>query len=89
ASPSLVLNSSEENGSIPLHPQPLNVIPLSWYIHVLALRYQAVIMLHHREERDDLINHTNDGVAFIGSTLLGKVGPLIGSADIAESEDAY
>ncbi|PHU10091.1 Alpha-crystallin domain-containing protein 22.3 [Capsicum chinense] len=42
-----------------------------------------------REERDDFINHANDGVALIGSALLGKVGPLIGSADIDESEDVY
>ncbi|PHT62098.1 hypothetical protein T459_34048 [Capsicum annuum] len=123
-------NSGEANSSIPLHPQLLNVIPLSWYIHVLALLYHIVIMLHHhqismlvqlklklvqlhrpnvstlssmlgsacngffsacpaREEQDDLINHANGGVVLTGSALLGKVGPLIGSADMAEFEDAY
>ncbi|PHU10087.1 Alpha-crystallin domain-containing protein 22.3 [Capsicum chinense] len=55
------------------------------HCHQISMLVQSQL----KEERDDLINHTNDGVAFIGSALLGKVGPLIGSADIVESEDAY
>ncbi|KAM3219052.1 alpha-crystallin domain-containing protein 22.3-like [Capsicum annuum] len=31
ASQSFVPNSGEANSSIPLHPQPLNVAPISWY----------------------------------------------------------
>ncbi|KAM3219055.1 hypothetical protein P3L10_023586 [Capsicum annuum] len=42
-----------------------------------------------REEWDNLINHANGGVALSGSVLLGKVWPLIGLVDTAESEDAY
>ncbi|KAJ8529478.1 hypothetical protein K7X08_036313 [Anisodus acutangulus] len=42
-----------------------------------------------KEEWDNLINYANGGVAVTGSALLGKVGPLIGSVDIAESEDNY
>ncbi|KAJ8572920.1 hypothetical protein K7X08_009431 [Anisodus acutangulus] len=42
-----------------------------------------------KEEWDNLINYANGGVAVTGSALLGKVGPLIGSVDIAESEDDY
>ncbi|KAM3290547.1 hypothetical protein P3S67_018836 [Capsicum chacoense] len=41
-----------------------------------------------REEWDNLINHANGGVNLTGSVLLGKVGPVIGAVDIAESEDA-
>ncbi|XP_047260229.1 alpha-crystallin domain-containing protein 22.3-like [Capsicum annuum] len=41
-----------------------------------------------REEWGNLINHANGGVALTGSVLLGKVGPVIGAVDIAESEDA-
>ncbi|PHT27327.1 Alpha-crystallin domain-containing protein 22.3 [Capsicum baccatum] len=86
-------NSGEVNSSIPLHPQPLNVA-LSAGIHVLALRYHTVIMLHQYQismlrEWENLINHANGGVALTGSALLGKVWPLIGSVDITESEDAY
>ncbi|KAF3623075.1 putative cation/calcium exchanger 5-like [Capsicum annuum] len=42
-----------------------------------------------REEWDNLMNHANGGAALSGSALLGKVWPLIGLVDIAESEDAY
>ncbi|PHT26081.1 Alpha-crystallin domain-containing protein 22.3 [Capsicum baccatum] len=75
ASQSSVPNSGEANSSIPLHPQLLNVAPISLY--------------PSREEWDNLINHANGGVSLTGSVLLGKVGPLIGAVDTAESEDAY
>ncbi|XP_047261712.1 alpha-crystallin domain-containing protein 22.3-like [Capsicum annuum] len=42
-----------------------------------------------KEEWDNLINHANGGVTLTGSALYGKVGPFMGSVDIAESEDAY
>ncbi|PHU10092.1 Alpha-crystallin domain-containing protein 22.3 [Capsicum chinense] len=93
ASQSSMLNSGEANSSIPLHPQPLNMA-LSAGIYVLSLRYHIVIMLHRHQismmrEWDNLINHANGGVALTGSAFFGKVGPLIGSGDITESEDAY
>ncbi|XP_047261449.1 alpha-crystallin domain-containing protein 22.3-like [Capsicum annuum] len=75
ASQSSMPNSGEANSSIPLHPQPLNVDPSSG--------------IHVQREWDNLINHANGGVALTGSDLLGKVGPLIGSVDITESEVAY
>ncbi|PHT41138.1 Alpha-crystallin domain-containing protein 22.3 [Capsicum baccatum] len=93
ASQSSKLNSGEANSSIPLHPRPLNV-GLSAGINVLALHYH-----YHasstpdinccQREWENLINHANGGVSLTGSALLGKVGPLIGSVDITESEDAY
>ncbi|XP_047261926.1 alpha-crystallin domain-containing protein 22.3-like, partial [Capsicum annuum] len=84
SSPSSMLNSGEANSSIPLYPQLFNMIPLSCNMLGSACNnfFSACLA---REERDDLINHTNGGVALTGSALLGKFGPLIGSADIAES----
>ncbi|KAF3632802.1 Alpha-crystallin domain-containing protein 22.3 [Capsicum annuum] len=120
ASQTSLPNYGETNGSIPLHPQPLNVAPISSVPYTgppLPYGYHAssspdinagssrhINSQQHaggqpamiffsscpaREEWDDLINHANGGVALTGSALLGKVGPLIGSVDIAESEDAY
>ncbi|CAN4111167.1 unnamed protein product [Withania somnifera] len=120
----------ENNGSIPLNPQPLNVAPISCVPYTgppLSYDYHALLTpdinagsvsveadstssskhinsqkpagsqpamvfftaCPAREEWDNLINYANDGVALTGSALLGRVGPLIGSVDIAESEDDY
>ncbi|XP_016538562.2 alpha-crystallin domain-containing protein 22.3 isoform X2 [Capsicum annuum] len=122
ASQSSLSNYGETNGSIPLHPQPLNVAPISCVPYTgppLPYGYHADSVLvkvsrtssskhinsqQHaggqpkmvffpacpaREEWGNLINHANGGVALTGSALLGKVGPLLGLVDIAESEDAY
>ncbi|PHU10094.1 Increased DNA methylation 2 [Capsicum chinense] len=101
-SQSSVSNSGEANSSIPLHPQLLNVAPISLYPCTgppLPYSYHAssssdinagsISVEATREEWDNLINHANGGVALTGSVLLGKVGPVIGAVDIAESEDAY
>ncbi|PHT62100.1 Alpha-crystallin domain-containing protein 22.3 [Capsicum annuum] len=82
ASQSSVPNSGEANSSIPLHPQPLNVAPISWYSSTPDINAA-------REERDNFINHANGRAALTGSALLGEVGSFMGSVDIAESEDAY
>ncbi|PHT41139.1 Increased DNA methylation 2 [Capsicum baccatum] len=102
ASQSSVPNSGEANSSISLHPQLLNVAAISLYPCTgppLPYSYHAssssdfnassISVEATREEWDNLINHANGGVALTGSVLLGKVGPLIGAVDTAESEDAY
>ncbi|KAH0726793.1 hypothetical protein KY284_002658 [Solanum tuberosum] len=126
ASQTSLPNHGENNGSTPLHPEPLNVAPISCVPYTgppLPYSYHTsaspdintgsvpveadskhISSQQHaggqpamifftacpaREEWDNLINYANGGVALTGSALLGKVGPLIGSVDIAESEDDY
>ncbi|KAG5626189.1 hypothetical protein H5410_011407 [Solanum commersonii] len=126
ASQTSLPNHGENNGSTPLHPEPLNVAPISCVPYTgppLPYSYHTsaspdintgsvpveadskhISSQQHaggqpamifftacpaREEWDNLINYAIGGVALTGSALLGKVGPLIGSVDIAESEDDY
>lgn len=123
-------NYDENNGSIPLHPEPLNVAPISCVPYTgppMPYGYHAspspdinvgsgsveadtTLSSKHinsqqpagsqpamvfftscpaREEWENIINYANGGIALTGSALLGKVGQLIGSVDIAESEYDY
>ncbi|PHT41140.1 Root phototropism protein 3 [Capsicum baccatum] len=63
-----------------------NSIPMRWSELFVRSIY---VVDDPREEWDNLMNHANGGVALSGLALLGKVWPLIGLVDIAESEDAY
>lgn len=126
ASQTSLPNYGDNNGSAPLHSEPLNVAPISCVPYTgppLPYGYHSSVssdintgsvpveanskhmssqqhdggqpaMIFFtacpaREEWDNLINCANGGVALTGSALLGKVGPLVGSVDIAESEDDY
>lgn len=124
ASQTSLPNYGENNGSTPLHPEPLNVTPIScvpytgpplpYSYHSSAppdinagsvpVEADTTSSFKHagsqpamifftacpaKEDWDNLISHANGGVALTGSALLGKVGPTIGSVDIAESEDDY
>lgn len=61
--------------------------------HCSVLRNQPamVFLPPHATEKElnDIIAVTKNGVVVSGSAARGKVGPTLGSVDIAESEDAY
>ncbi|CAK7340747.1 unnamed protein product [Dovyalis caffra] len=41
------------------------------------------------EEWNNIMNFAENGVGWSGSAAMGKMGPIVGSVDIGESDDAY
>ncbi|XP_059648545.1 alpha-crystallin domain-containing protein 22.3 [Cornus florida] len=43
----------------------------------------------NKKDWNNIMTATKNGIGLTGSAAMGKVGPIIGSVDVAESEDAY
>ncbi|THG01847.1 hypothetical protein TEA_009998 [Camellia sinensis var. sinensis] len=58
----------------------------------MASNEPALVFLPSRpteEQWNNILAATNRGVGLTGSAAMGKIGPIVGSLDMAESEDAY